>query len=326
MELSTQVNIATSFPKIDHAQKILAMGSCFIEHMGGRLQKHGFDIQLNPFGILYHPLGILNGLSRILQNESIRAEELHLYQERWHSWSHHGSFSDLGKNSALQLMNRSFDLARESINSLDWLIITFGTTYGYQLKDGTLVANCHKYPADHFNKVLSNPKELIDQWIEFIPLLKAANPSLNILITVSPIRHKKDGLIENNRSKARCLLLAEAVINEFDYCHYFPSYEIQLDELRDYRFYEEDLVHPNNLAQDYIWEKFSAHLFDNETEKLNREIYNLRLAAAHRPFHPTSKAHQTFIKTQLEKLAALQEKNTSLPLGEIKSMLEKQRL
>jgi len=303
MKLFTTVNFSDRVSQIDHSTKLLAMGSCFAEHIGGRLIKNHFDIILNPFGISYHPLVLHQQLFKLTNNQLYQEKDLVRYNDLWHTWDHHSRFSNTDKDLVLDSINNELIAAQNQFEKLDHLLITFGSSYGYQLKkEGSLVSNCHKYPGDHFNKFLSNTDELIVAWTELIHLLKQKNKHLKITLTVSPVRHKKEGLVENNRSKARCLLLCEKLVEEFTDCYYFPAYEIVLDELRDYRFFNSDLVHPSDQAVQFIWEKYGSLFFNNTTQEINKKLTEFNNASTHRPFQPNSNAHQLFLKSNLEKL------------------------
>ncbi len=324
MELFTSVSFSDQASSIDHSTKLLAMGSCFAEHMGDYLEKNRFDIVLNPFGISYHPLVIHRQILRLLSNEPYQAHELEHYNQRWHSWDHHGRFSQSEKQGTLDRMNTALSTAQLQLEKLDHLLITFGTAYGYSLKNRKgLVANCHKYPAVHFSKQLSETEEMFTAWKELIYLLKSQNKQLKITLTVSPVRHKKEGLIDNNRSKARCLILAEKLSEEFLDCHYFPAYEIVIDELRDYRFFKSDLVHPSDQAIQFIWEKFEAHYFGEKTKEINKHISGFQSAADHKPFLPDSDAHQFFLKKELNKIVVFQDQHPYIDVSDLKAIFEK---
>ena len=319
MTFFTKVQFPTSSDKISYTDNLLAIGSCFADSMSTKFKERAFSIRSNPNGIIYHPLVIAQSLERIAFGKAFELNELQKNRdELWHSWDHHSSFSHPERETALKKMNAAFEVAHHRLLRADWLIITFGTAYGYRLhSNNKLVANCHKYPAADFEKELSETEALIATYTNLIPRLKEINSKLKIILTVSPIRHKKDGLVNNNRSKSRLLILAEKLEQQFDYCQYFPSFEYLMDELRDYRFYNSDLLHPSLEAQEFIWEKFSAAYFNEDTQKMIAFIMKFVRAANHRPLFPNTSANQFFREQTLAELNAFALANTSIDLSEI---------
>lgn len=297
------------FPKypfhISYQDKIMALGSCFAEHIGGRLSKLKYQIELNPFGIQYNPAAICQGINRLLNNQNIVLEELVSHQGLWHSWMHHGSFSSPDRAACLQAIQERFDQARQHLMQTDYLLITLGTSWVYRLQStDELVNNCHKFPASRFKRQALPLARLVDELAKTIRSLRAIRPNLQVIATVSPVRHLKDGAIENQRSKAR-LLLALAELEAMGELHYFPAYELMMDELRDYRFYAEDLTHPAPLAQDYIWQCFEEHCLSEEEAAWRRRLAKLQSGLAHRPLHPDRGAHRKFLQGLLRQLEAL---------------------
>lgn len=283
------------------------MGSCFAEHISQRLEQYKFKTYLNPFGILYNPVSIAWGLEFLLSKASFGPEDVFLHQTLWHSFRHHGAFSHPDRDTMVDQLNEHLQLARTFLGKTTKLIITLGTAYGYVHRaSGEVVANCHQLPAQHFAKEMLDPVAIQAQLGKALQMVKSRRPDLQVLLTVSPIRHIRDGLIENNRSKARLLLVAEKLEQALDWVHYFPSYELVLDDLRDYRFFKDDLVHPSAMAVDYVWDHFAQALFREETVELIRQIEKIRKASAHRPFHPESTAHQAFLRKQLLQIDQLE--------------------
>ena len=303
-----------SFPfQIGHKDQLMGMGSCFVSNIGQKLETLKFDILTNPFGILYHPIAIAQGLKRLIQNESFSTNELFQQNDLWHSFSHHGQFSHPDKKTCLAKINTSFHSARDRIASTHRLILTFGTAYFFEhTTSAQIVANCHKVPGSEFIRKLASPKKIVQTLSPILDELKTINPTLEVILTVSPIRHIKDGLIENQQSKATLLLAIHHLCRAHTFAHYFPAYEIQMDDLRDYRFYESDLIHPNNMALDYIWEKFSHAIFSEQTIQLNKQIQKVIDASQHRPFHPQSTAHQNFLQQQIRQIEQLQKAHPGL--------------
>lgn len=264
-----QINI---LERISNQKPLLVMGSCFAENIGNILKEELFDVQINPFGIVYNPLSINEQLLYIIQNKEITAKDLFDHNGLWHSWQHHGSFSGSNKNEVLQNINRHIFEANQQLKNADWLVITLGSAYYYSLKDGQTVSNCHKVPAAHFVKKMATKHQIIEGFKETIAQFQLINPTLKILFSVSPVRYLRDGLTENTISKSILHLAIHEIIVKNDNCFYFPSYEIVIDELRDYRFYKADMVHLNEIAIAYIYEKFAASLFDDVTKLCVKEV------------------------------------------------------
>lgn len=297
MEFRTLIDLPVGLPPITHAGRILLMGSCFAENIGLRLAEAKFQIDVNPFGILYNPFSISAVLVEILKGKEYKEEDLFFYKDLWHSPMHHGSFSASTSEETLRNINHRLHQARRSIQELDWLILTFGTAYVYEQKEtGRVVSNCHKLPENHFNRRLLSVDEIVSEYTSLITSMAARNPKLKILFTVSPIRHIRDGMHANQLSKSTLLLAIDRLQQLFPDCvFYFPSYEIVLDELRDYRFYADDMLHPSPLAIIYLWNRFSETFFAAETKDVISSVEDIGKDLAHKPFHPESEAYQRFL-------------------------------
>lgn len=268
-------------PKINHGDALLFIGSCFSDEMAGRFRQAGFRVLSNPFGTIFHPLP----LARILENVLEEKEDFHLFEDKnnWFSWNASTLLSAKSKQELQDNFRRIQLNLRESIQNSTYFFITFGTAWAYALQDGQLVvANCHKQPAARFDKNLSEVETMVAAWEKIVGLLRRLNPQLQMVFTVSPVRHVRDGLVENNRSKARLFETITRLESRIGSA-YFPSYEIVTDELRDYRFYKEDLVHPSDQAIAYIWEKVQHGFCSPETRVLIAEVQKLRLLEQHRP-------------------------------------------
>lgn len=303
MEFKLNFEIPKSDFDLTHKDSIILIGSCFSDEMAGHFSNSGFKVESNTFGTLFHPAAIAN----VLNSSIDRAKHVNIFERdnlyfSWDSASKvYGLTEDELKSNVLDL-RESF---RYKLLNARLLIITFGTTWGYRHKSlNSIVGNCHKAPASEFERELSEIDELLAEWKKMIAKLNEFNPNLKIVFTVSPVRHEKDGLVDNNRSKARLIELAHALC-EFENVSYFPSYEILIDELRDYRFYAEDLVHPNKLAIEYIWNKFSDTFFTDDTLKLIEEIKSIKTALAHKSLHPDSVVNQ-------ERIIAIEKKKAEL--------------
>ena len=316
MTFTTPVQLPTSDLKIAHESRIILAGSCFAENIGERLCKRKFNILGNPFGILYNPLSIATMLERVVSGEPFTASSSEIFEhnELWHSLLHHSCFSQKSKEELIDTLNESLAEAHRLASGCDILILTFGTAYIYTRNSDNLIAgNCHKLPGNIFTRRLATIEEITENFIAVIEKLRNMNPDIKFIFTVSPIRHLRDGAHDNQKSKATLLLAIDRIQSMFSDCvHYFPAYEIVLDELRDYRFFAEDMTHPSNIAIEYIWECFSRTYFGEATNKLNREIEEVTKALDHRPFNPDSAAHKRFIKNVLDKIEAIQDKHPYL--------------
>ncbi|GJM35770.1 MAG: hypothetical protein DHS20C18_47710 [Saprospiraceae bacterium] len=285
------------------------MGSCFAEHIGGRLLRYKFPTLLNSHGILFNAISIAQALQDLLSEKQYVEADLFQHGEQWHSYAHHGHFSHPDLAEALAQINGRLNEARNFLEKTDILVLTLGTANAFSLRtSGAIVANCHKVPGTAFDRVRLLVSDIVKTLGDAIQALQNRRPELKVLLTVSPVRHIRDGLVENQRSKATLLLAAEALQQSFDFVYYFPSYEMVMDDLRDYRFYDQDMIHPSPMAIDYIWEQFRMAFFSEETQQLLQRIDRILSASRHRPFQPESAAHQTFQKKQLSEIAALQTK------------------
>lgn len=323
MEFSTKIDIPISDTLITHKSRILMFGSCFIENMGKLLVDDKFGVNLNPFGILYNPLSISQAIRILLTGKRFTEEDLLEYRNSYHSLWHHGAFSDTNKDSCLNKINSSLEKAKETLKDADFLIITFGTSYVFRHKErNMIVGNCHKLPADNFERYRLNIDDVTGDWDELIKEIRIINPHLHILFTISPIRHLKDGAHDNQLSKATLLLAIDKLLQTHKSVSYFPSYEIVLDELRDYRFYNEDMVHPSPTAVRYIWERFAETYFNKETFKVIDEWQRILLAMRHKPSNTRSDEYKHFLRQTLLKLEAFNEKYPYICCKEERSNLQ----
>ena len=312
---------------LDHRQGVACFGSCFAEHMARRLQNAKFDCLLNPFGIQYNPVSIALSIDKILEDYSFGDVDLVRNEGRWFSLWHHSTYSASQSEVLIRDLQKAAQEAKQKIKQSNLFIFTFGSAYYYQHKATNIVAaNCHKLPKEQFEKKRFTEKEITNHLSNTLHKLSSINPNAQFVFTVSPIRHAKDGLIENTRSKATLHLSIEAILKEFSQAIYFPSYEIMMDDLRDYRFYGPDMLHPTHTAIDYIWKHFTDHIFSKDTHDLVKQIKAIQMAVAHRPFHIDSEGHQNFIRSTLQKISQLQESHPNLSFREEKAKLEKQLL
>ena len=268
MKFRTEIQINPSPLRIKHHSPILFVGSCFAENIAEKMSQSGFEINVNPFGIVYNPESTANCLFDLFQKRMYAETDIFEFQDVYHSFAHHSRFSSKNLQEALQKINDSIVSAADFLQKAEVLIVTFGTATVYRLKSsGKIVSNCHKLPANQFQEERLTISQITTQWNEIISHIHRENPKTQIIFTVSPIRHWKDGPHANQLNKAILLLAVNELIQSHPQCHYFPSYEILLDDLRDYRFYADDLIHPNSQAIAYIWEKFGDAYFDTITKE-----------------------------------------------------------
>ncbi|HEV9035906.1 MAG TPA: GSCFA domain-containing protein [Puia sp.] len=291
---------------IRYGDKLLLIGSCFTEHIGGALADWKFDTLQNPNGILFDPASVASSLESYVAPESYGSGDLFFANELWQSWKHHGIFSGVDRDEVLQGINASQESAHLFLKKADWLIITLGSSFSYRLVgDGRPVANCHRVPQQQFRKHLMTIEEIVTALDGCLHRLFYFNPNLRIIFTVSPVRHIRDGVVENNRSKARLIESVHHLVNKFDRLWYFPAYELVIDVLRDYRFYGIDMVHPNYAATQFVLEHFTQFGIDAESRSVLEHVKQLVAARRHRPRHPSTAAHARFMREHYEKAAAL---------------------
>lgn len=297
MEFRTKIKIPKSSFSITHQDKILLMGSCFTENIGEYLCDYGFKINVNPFGIVYNPISIFSNLNALIEKKTYTENDLSKKNELYLSFDHHGSFSGINKDKILAAVNEQIETANLHLSNSKFIFITPGTSYVYKhIAQDKIVANCHKIPNIEFEKRLLTIEEII----EAFNLIKDKLKDKIILFTVSPVRHWRDGAVENQRSKSILIESIHRIIAQNKNCFYFPAYEIMMDELRDYRFYEEDMIHPNAVAVKYIWEQFALTYFDYTTAEINKQISKGRLMYAHRTKHSDTAEEEDFTKQKLQ--------------------------
>ncbi len=284
--------------KTGYPVKNIFMGSCFTENVGNRMAALKYNVDINPFGILYNPVSVANGLKILLQKKEFKSEDLINAGGLWHSFYHHGNFSDYDLNITLEAVNSRIRTSSEYLEQAGFLFITFGTSWVYKYKKtGQFVSNCHKIPANEFERTRLSVAEIVDDYLVLIQEIRKINPSVKVVFTVSPVRHWKDGAIENQRSKAVLLLAIDELIRKSgDFCTYFPAYEIVMDELRDYRFYAEDMIHLTDFAVSHIWEKFSESLIDGESREISIRVNKIVQAMNHKPLHRKSPEYVKFLE------------------------------
>ena len=310
MKLYTSVDIAASEKKIRYSDKILLLGSCFADNIGAKFEEHYFQTTINPYGTLYNPASIALSITdsrcptadtRIIHHNGL-----------WHSMMHHGTFSGVDKKEVMARCEQSREQLQGALNEASTIVVTFGTAWVYEM-NGEVVANCHKIPANCFVRRCMTVQEIVDMWQSIVDSM----PTKHWIFTVSPIRHIKDGLHANQVSKAILLQAVDQLGKS-----YFPSYEIMMDELRDYRFYAEDMLHPSPLAVKYIWECFCSTYMSKDTQRVMKEWADIQKGLAHRPFNPDSDAYRRFLSQIVLKIEELKEK---FPYFEVQKELEQCR-
>lgn len=329
MEFRTKTEITPLGNPVGYEHSGLSIGSCFAENIAKKLKGAKFSIASNPFGILYNPASVADCLERLAQNRLFPETELIKNGDLWCSLSAHGSFSSSDADKTLSELNKSLLESSEALKKADYVIITFGTAWIYELSygfsgicaDGStytpqerqVAANCHKFPSESFIRRRMGIDEIVSR---YRLLLNGILADKQVILTVSPIRHLKDGLHGNNLSKATLLLAAETLTSEFSNVYYFPSFEIVNDELRDYRFYAEDMAHPSQTAINYIWECFRENILSKESRLVITEMEKITAAVNHRPFNPNTEAHKKFLRSAYEKAVELQKRHPSACLGD----------
>ncbi|HZL10997.1 MAG TPA: GSCFA domain-containing protein [Prolixibacteraceae bacterium] len=308
MSFFTEIKIPEFSLKMDYSKSMMFFGSCFSESIGQKMLDLKFKVDMNPFGILYNPESIANSLKIILKKQVFTDDDLFYDQGLWNSFSHHSRFSDVNREVALEKINSRILLSHEFLQKADFLVITFGTAWVYELKKtGRIVSNCHKVPAAEFKRFRLGVYEITEAYRELLNELWKFNPNLKVVFTVSPIRHWKDGAVENQVSKATLLLAIDRLISGFggQNCSYFPSYELMMDELRDYRFYAEDMLHLSPVATNYIFERFSKVMISKESLTVSKNVVKIRKAVLHRPVNSISVEYEKFLLLNLEEISKL---------------------
>ena len=301
MNFRTKVDIPTSDNKIDYSNKILFLGSCFADAIGEKLKEKKFHSIINPFGVLYNPASIADALKIIINKKIFTVDNLHFANERWFSFHHHSDFSHTDKKQCLETINKNIEQSHLFLKKASHLFITLGTAWVFRRNEnGKIVSNCHKLPAKEFTRERLSVDEAATKLQEALTLLRKLNPEVMVCFTVSPIRHWKDTAHGNQLSKATLLLAIDKLRSQQEQIGYFPSYEIVMDELRDYRFYASDMIHISPVAVDYIFERFSHAYFSEKTIQQSKEVEKVVRAMQHRAFNPHSEAYTKFCAANLK--------------------------
>lgn len=326
-QFRTVVDIKESNKKIGYHSNILFVGSCFAENIGNKFADSKFNALINPFGIVYNPVSVANTLKTIIEKKHFSEDDL-VYNNIWNSFYHHSKFSDENKQKCLDNINDACQNSYQFLKNTDFLIITFGTSWVFEyLESGKVVSNCHKIPANKFKRYRLSVDYIADVYRSLISDIRQINPDVEIIFTVSPVRHWKDGAHGNQLSKAVLHLAIDKIVDENTKVNYFPSYELVMDDLRDYRFYNEDMLHVSDVAVNYIWERFINTFIDNKSQAMMVRVGKLMKALGHRPFSADSNTYVEFLSTQLKKIEQLKRECPHINFDEeinfIKKMTEK---
>ena len=316
MQFTTKITIQKSNFPIDYDSKILLLGSCFAENIGDKFEYFKFQSTTNPFGIIFNAVSLEKLIRRVVENRTFTENDIFFHNEQWHCYEVHSELSNANKNTFLNSLNELINSTTQQLNDSTHIIITLGTSWVYRnIESKEIVANCHKVPQKQFTKELLSISQTEESLQNIVSLIHSVNPNCNFIFTVSPVRHIKDGFVENTLSKAHLIATIHSVLNQKistsleltkENNSYFPAFEIMMDELRDYRFYAEDMLHPNQTAVNYIWEKFVDSTVSEESKSLMIEIENIQKSLAHKPFNPNSESHQKFIYQLNSKIKAVQ--------------------
>lgn len=302
----TEVQLTPAKTKITLADNLFTIGSCFSDTIGTKLTQHKFNVLVNPFGTNYNPYSIHKSLAYTIHNQPPSPHTYIESQGVIHNYDFHTSFSELQQRGIEKKITDAIGTAHYHVKNTHYILLTYGTAWVFERIDtGEIVANCHKVPAHHFKKSLLSQKKIIDSFDSLYKELKVFNPNCKIIATVSPVRHLKETLSLNSVSKAVLRVACQTIIETYADVYYFPAFEIMMDDLRDYRFYKPDMLHPSEEAEEYIWNKFASCYFDKDTQQFIKQWSHIRTALSHKPFHPQTQAHQNFLRSTLQELQAL---------------------
>nr|WP_315158033.1 GSCFA domain-containing protein [uncultured Flavobacterium sp.] len=315
MNFTTKIDIPQNPNQIDYNSKIISLGSCFAENMGDKFQYFKFQSATNPFGIIFNPVSIERIIDRVVNDVLFTEEDIFFHNERWHCFEVHSDLSHSDGTELLENLNQILEETKKQLQEATHIIITYGTSWVYRnIERDVIVANCHKVPQKQFSKELLSVAAIQESIKNTIRLIQTVNPNCSFIFTISPVRHLKDGFVENQVSKAHLITAIHHVLKESVGVPpsgdrgLFPSYEIMMDELRDYRFYAEDMLHPSQTAIDYIWERFSESCIDENSFQTMKEVQEIQRGLNHRSFNPDSEQHLKFISKLHQKINYIKEK------------------
>lgn len=307
MHFTTKVPVKSYEYPINYSSKLLLLGSCFAENIGEKFDYFKFQTTTNPFGIIFNPVSIEKLVKRAVNRKVFTDADVFFHNDLWHSYDVHSGCSHSDKEILLKQLNAAVEVMYRQIVEASHILITYGTSWVYRLKaTNEIVANCHKVPQNEFTKEILSPETTAQSIQNTMNLIRQINPEVMFIFTISPVRHTKDGFPENQRSKAHLIAAVHATVLDNTKSNYFPSYEIMMDELRDYRFYADDMLHPSQKAIDYIWIRFFENYINADCFDTMQEVCNIQKGLAHRPFNPETKQHQHFLETLNQKIIRLQ--------------------
>ncbi len=313
MKFQTQIPIPKYDFPMDYQSKIMLLGSCFAENMAEKFEYFKFQNNVNPFGIIFNPISLEKLIIRSIHKKYFTEKDIFFHNEAWHCYEVHSELSNPNATEFLQILNELIDSTNQELLDSTHIIITLGTSWVYRhIETHEIVANCHKVPQKQFVKEILSIEQIEDSLQIIIAEIHAVNPNCNFIFTVSPVRHIKDGFVENNVSKAHLISALNSSNFQLSTSNYFPSYEIMMDELRDYRFYAEDMLHPNQTAIDYIWIKFFENYVDEKEFGTMQQVCDIQKALHHKPFNPNSESHLKFLESLNKKISSLKEKNSHI--------------
>lgn len=305
MNFRTKIKLNKQQNQIDYKSNLLLIGSCFSNNIGRKLDYYKFKSITNPFGIIFQPKAIEKLITKSLENEPFTKDDLIFHNECWHCFDVHSDFSNTDKAVILKKLNLVAKQTKANIISASHVIITLGTAWVYRfIESGGLVANCHKVPQKKFKKELLSVDDITNSLKNIVTKINRLNKDCSVIFTLSPVRHLKDGFVENQQSKAHLLTAIHNVVAKTN-TYYFPSYEILLDDLRDYRFYKSDMLHPNQTAINYIWDKFIEVWINNSAKETMQKVVEIQNGLNHKPFNENSKLHQEFLRLLQIKIDSL---------------------
>lgn len=306
MDFRTKIDIPKYSFDISHNDKCLFVGSCFAENIGNKLAATKIPTSVNPAGILYNPISIRESILNALSDKKYTSDDVFLSGGTWNCFDFHSRFSNVDKDMCIESINSATETLKSQLETANVMFVTFGTAYIYELAEtGKIVCNCHKQPEKCFNRRLLKVSEIVDVWSDCIDKIMAKNPNIRIVFTVSPIRHWRDGAHQNQISKSTLHLAINELNAKFGNTFYYPAYEIMMDELRDYRFYAADMVHPSETAVQYIWERFGEKIFSERTNAMIARIGKITAAANHRPLNPQYDAYKAFCNHNLAEIECI---------------------
>ena len=317
MKFRTEIEVTPLAEGLEYGAKIFALGSCFAESISERLARAKFSVATNPFGVLFNPFSIANAIERLDNSRTFAVCDIKAGRESFFSFEAHSSLDGATQTEAFANLNRAVAQGAKSLAEADWVILTFGTAWVYE-HEGRVVANCHKQPSSEFERRRLSVAEIVER---YDALFEGVLRDKKVILTVSPVRHIGDGLQENSVSKATLRLAVEELVAKHKNAFYFPSYEILVDDLRDYRYYADDLAHPSKMAVEYVWERFCEAMLSVKAQELLPRIAQIVSAAEHRPFNPESESHKAFCRNMLAKAEAMPEIDFSLEKREFERYL-----